>query len=593
MSAFFRWRFVAVALLLSVSGGGAAAQATRAIHRTATSSAPIGRVRLPSVGVWADFEQLGANRALEPGNIIRELDEIDSYSGMRVSDEVGLQMDAMRSLGINIITFPLVTAATTYENPGFPQCNAGPGTGLFYPVPSTLEIANLGRFLDLAASKGLRVILRLSNNHEDDLTGSATWLDAIFPVARAHPNVDLISLDGDLHTIDTDGDGIPDACGGVSEPPLFRGFNSPQAQYIKWAIQRGMDAGIAPRLLSAEAITGTYIYFYQSPITLPGYQDGHAWDPVFVEKQIFDSLGIPDAQRTYDLSFYEMTRCGVLMGCVDESPAAWTEEVADRIVEIVGAGNGARVLAAADVMESHGFDGGAFWIWVAPSQDWQNDPTREQDVKKLGTAFVYNPVAKILEDMGGFHLIAIPNGSFENGGLTADHWFIEGSKRRRIAGPVRSSSLSPAVVERLDLSAETGEPDVPTRGRYALRLATGDPAAASVAAISEPIAVTPGTAYTTAMALRFSWSGDANVHADAASRPNVSVAFDYFDSSGNAIAARPADVFRYFQEDSTSGFAPFVFRYTPPDGAVTVRIEIAAHRNGLATPIVLDADAVR
>jgi len=586
-----------------------------AIAAAAAAQTPIGRYRLHSAGVWADFEQLGANRALLPGDVIRQLDEIDPPSGMKVIDELALQMDAMRSLGINIITFPLTTAANTYENPGFPQCNAGPGTGLFYAGPSALELTNLGRFLDLAASKGLRVILRLSNNHEDDLNGSAAWLDPIFAVVRAHSNVDLVSFDGDLHTVDTNGDGVADDCGGVSEPELFRGFASPQAQYVKWAIQRAMNAGLPARILSAEATVGIYVYLHQDPTTLPGVQDGHFWDPVLVEKQIFDSLQIPDAQRTYDLSFYEMTRCGVLKGCVDAPPAEWTEDVADRIVEIVGSGNGARVLAAEmgvawpvdpawqspralenliDVMEAHHFDGGAFWIWSPPSQDWQDDPTREQDVKKLGPALVYNEVAKNIEDMGGFHLISIPNGSFEEGASMPAHWFILNTKRRASGqAPAVVPGSMPLVLERLDLSTEPGEPDVPSRGRYALRLGTGSAAIASVSAISEAIPVTPGTTYTTAMALRFAWSGDPSPHASTESRPQVDISFDYFDASGSRVTSRPSDIFRYFQENSTTGFATFVFYYTPPAGAAAVRIELAAHRNGLPSPIIFDVDAVR
>jgi hypothetical protein len=573
-------------------------------------AAPIGRYRLTNAGVWADFEQLGGNKMLLPGDIIQHLDEIDPPSGMRIYDEVALQMDAMRAIGINTITHVVGTAGTSYDHPEFPNCNQGPGFGLQFPSPTALELTNLGRFLDLAASKGIKVILRLTNSQEDDLTGSATWLDAIFGVVRAHPAaVDLISFDGDLHTIDTDGDGKPDQCGGVSEPRLFLGFQSQQAQFIRWAIQRGMTAGLPPRILSAEAAIGAKVFFDQSPTTMPGAQDGHFWDTVGVEKQIFDSLGIPDAQRTYGLSFYEMSKCGVLVGCVDEPRAAWTEELADRVTQIVGAKSGARVLAVemgnlspvdpawpttralehlTDVMEAHGFAGGAYWLWAAPSLDWQTDPKNEQDVKLLGSTFQYTPVVRNMQDIGGFHLIAIPNGSFENGSGVPDDWFLV-SSRHRAAAATPSSGKSVGSMSRIDL----GQPEVPTRGTHALRLTTGDASDSSIAAWSEPIPVTPGTTYTTAMALRFGWSGDPNSAARPESRPNVSIAFDYFDAAGRPVAAHPSDVFRYFQEDATTGFGTFVLRYTPPDGAQTVRIEIGAHRNGLPQPITVDADAVR
>lgn len=553
---------------------------------------PIGRYRLPDAGVWANFEQLGANHEWLRGDLIRQLDAIDPSSGMRAYDEVALQMDAMRAMGINIITFDLVTVGATYEPPDFPICGLAPDIGLLYPSPTALELTNLGRFFDLAASKGLKVILRLSNTHEDDLTGSGTWLDAILGVARAHDNVDLVSFDGDLNKIDTDGDGKPDVCGGHSEPRLFMGFQSAQAQYVRFAIQRGMAAGIPARKLSAEAIVATKVYFDQSPTTSFGVQDGHFWDPVLVEKQIFDSLGIPDSQRTYDLSFYEMTKCGDLKGCQDEAPAAWAEEVADRVAQIVGTGNGARVLAVemgvnpqwdpswqsdraledlTNIMEAHGFSGGAFWEWVAPNPGLQSDPLHELDVKKLGTSFVYNPVKKIIEDMGGFHLIAVPNGSFEAGDAAPAQWIVE-APRRRAVKPASGGSLG--SVSRIKIDA-----DVPTRGSYAMRLTTGE---SSVAAVSQPIPITPGTTYTTAMALRFAWSGDPNA--------NVYVAFDYFDANGRPLGS---DVTRYFQENSTNGFETFVFHYTAPAGAQSVRIEIGAQRKGLPQPITLDVDAVR
>jgi len=108
--------------------------------------------------------------------------------------------------------------------------------------------------------------------------------------------------------------------------------------------------------------------------------------------------------------------------------------------------------------------------------------------------------------------------------------------------------------------------------------------------MSQAIPITAGTTYTTAMALRFAWSGDPDPSAAADARPNAYVAFDYFDASGRQLSS---DVTRYFQENSTTGFATFVFHYTPPAGAQTVRIEIGAHRNGLPQPITIDADALR
>src|SRR5438132_10556010 len=192
------------------------------VASTASAAAPIGRYRLQNSGVWADFEQLGANKMLLPGDIIKRLDEIDQPSGMRVYDEIALQMDAMRSIGINTITHVVGTAGTTYDHPEFPYCNQGPGFGLTFPSPTAQETTNLGRFLDLAASKGLKVILRLTNSQEDDLTGSATWLEAIFAVVLAHPSaVDWISYGGYLSSIDSVGEYKPKQCSGGIEYTLL------------------------------------------------------------------------------------------------------------------------------------------------------------------------------------------------------------------------------------------------------------------------------------------------------------------------------------------------------------------------------------
>jgi hypothetical protein len=52
-------------------------------------------------------------------------------------------------------------------------------------------------------------------------------------------------------------------------------------------------------------------------------------------------------------------------------------------------------------------------------------------------------------------------------------------------------------------------------------------------------------------------------------------------------------VFRFFQEDSTSGFATFPLAFTTPADADTVRIELAVLRNGLPSALVADFDALR
>lgn len=192
--------------------------------------------------------------------------------------------------------------------------------------------------------------------------------------------------------------------------------------------------------------------------------------------------------------------------------------------------------------------------------------------------FVYDPVQKEILDWSGFHLTAIPNGSFEddldsNGVPT--HWALSGK------GSASAYYLPP----------ESGQPQVPSRGSYCLRLTANDSTTA-ISATSDPIAVTPGTSYTTVANMRFAWSGDPNPSASSSTRPQVFVTIHYLNASGQpaSVVSTP---FSYFQEDSTQGFQTFVFQYTTPNDARSVQIEVGAARNGLALPIVVDVDNLR
>jgi hypothetical protein len=101
----------------------------------------------------------------------------------------------------------------------------------------------------------------------------------------------------------------------------------------------------------------------------------------------------------------------------------------------------------------------------------------------------------------------------------------------------------------------------------------------------------PSTTYTTTLNLRFGWSGGPG--GTPATRPHVFVAFRYFDSAGNAVSGKASDVLRFVAENATNGFETFPLRYTTPPGTATVRIAIGAERNGLSTPITVDADNAR
>src|SRR5437773_3226244 len=56
--------------------------------------------------------------------------------------------------------------------------------------------------------------------------------------------------------------------------------------------------------------------------------DGHLWPPIVVMKQILDSIGVPNNQRLYPLSFYEHRKCATARGlpCVDANPPVWAQQ---------------------------------------------------------------------------------------------------------------------------------------------------------------------------------------------------------------------------------------------------------------------------
>jgi len=268
---------------------------------------------------------------------------------------------------------------------------------------------------------------------------------------------------------------------------------------------------------------------------------------------------------------------------------------------IVGTANGARIVATESggnlppveaswstqnalesmvaLMEKYQIEGGSFYQWVHyTTVPDDSDPTLDDAIKRRGVSYIYNPVQKELLDWGGFHLAALPNGSFEddldmNGVPT--HWAV--------AGKGSASAYY--------LPQESGQPQVPSRGSYCLRLTANDNSA-GISSTSDRIAVTPGTSYTTAANLRFAWSGDPNPSGNATTRPQVFVTIHYLNANGEP-ASVPSTVFPYFQENSTQGFQTFIFQYTTPSDARFVQIEVGGARNGLAAPVTVDVDNLR
>ena len=588
------------------------------VHTIYNPGTTVGRYRVNTRGLWTEFERRGWPNGYYSGEMIRMFNQFDqelqqnslngNFPGTRASStvgaEVGLQLDIMRGWGINSITVELRTSDPTYVPDGFvpPGCNLPPSLGFQWPQPTPNELANLTAFFDLAQSKGIRIQLMLNNTHmeENPRTNAQTWLGAILNVVKNHPALDVVSLGGSTHTTDTNGDGIGDACGIPAEPPLYLGLASVPAQYVKWAIQYGISLGVPARKLSAEAIIGDFFTDSQAPAG-PDNTDHHQWSPITILKGIFDSLSIPDNQRTYLVSFYEHRKCATArnLPCTpDIDPHTWAEQTVQAVRSVVG-DNGPRIVAAemgvmspiesswpaeraleslAALMEKYGIDGGNYWTWTATDTANDTSPDRVgEPIKRRGVDFAYNPVQKELVDLAGFHLTAIANGSFESGGSTADNWAGGGT----------------GTITRFRLADEPGQPVLPSRGDFALRLTTGSGPNDAVSTTSDEIDVSPNTSYTTTANLRFLWTGDASVGTSSTSRPQVYMMVRYFGGDGRPSTVRSEDIFRYYQESGSANFGTFPISYTAPSDAMTIKLEFGAVRNGLAQLVTLDVDNVR
>lgn len=371
------------------------------------------------------------------GDAISSFYDYDPVVGHTTAKEIALQLDKIRAMGVNTITYELRTCDPTYIPGPFvpPACNIGPSLGLQYPQPTSKEITNLKAFFDLVHSKGIKILLRLVNTHmeEQPPKKNAMWLKTILNAIKDHPAFELALFEGNTHLIDTDGDGKKDACGIPAEPPLWMGPKSTWAKYVKWAIQLGRSLGIPARKLSAEAVVGDYYSMKEGPAG-PEATDRHIWNPVKVLKGIFDDLSIPNAQRTYAISFYERRKCSLARGlpCVEKDPHPWADETLEDVFDTIGRKNGACVIAVEMglatpvesswnteqameslvlLMKKHGVEGGSLWQWVSSIKDEDSDPTLADPVKIRGVNFSYNPVKDVLVKFYTLeHAVLSPNG---------------------------------------------------------------------------------------------------------------------------------------------------------------------------------------
>jgi hypothetical protein len=383
---------------------------------------PIPRVLLPVRGVIGPFERRGFPSGYYEGQILREFNNYDQFVGGTAAQEIGLQLDAMRSMGINTITLTL-SAADHQPGGAFvpPACPVNPDLGPLFPQPTETEMTNLKALFDLVNSKGIQIVLNLSNTHMEDQAGSETWLRSILEVVKDHPALYLVLFGGDIHIHHYDAPGVSDFCGGRAEPPLYEGPGVGSIKYLKWALSLAHSLGIPYRKLSAEAILGCYACVAQAPNQF--MTDGHYWSPEAVLKGIFDDLNIPNDQRTFAISFYEQHKCnGTLPGltCEDAPPHQWALETINRLFDVIGRDNGARVVAVETgyltplvtdwntelaleslvwIYQAYGIEGCGFWLWTNFQNSEDLDPTRTPPVKQRGPGFNYNPVKDILQQL--------------------------------------------------------------------------------------------------------------------------------------------------------------------------------------------------
>ncbi len=313
----------------------------------APTATPIPMATLPVRGLIGPFEHRGYPSGYYEGQILRQFNEFDQFAGMTTAEDIGQQLDAMRSMGVNTVWF---TLSASDPQPGQwtpPACTVNPDLGPAFPKPAGADMANLRALFDLVERKGLQVVLNLSNTNMEDQAGSQTWLKSILEVVKDHPALYLVLFSGDIRVHDYNRDGVPDACGGRAEPNLWEGPGASSVPYIKWAINFAHSLGIPYRKLTAEAILGFYAGVAQAPNQY--MTDGHYWDPPVVLKGIFDDLNIPNDQRTYAISYYEHRKCwgieGIGIPCQDMGQQQWSIETMRRLFDVIGRDNGARVVA--------------------------------------------------------------------------------------------------------------------------------------------------------------------------------------------------------------------------------------------------------
>jgi hypothetical protein len=210
-------------------------------------------------GLNVQFDDRGFINGYYTGQVIHDLNNYESSLGHTVAEEVSLQLDEMKKIGVNTICLELRTTDPGWTG-GFdyPACNLHVVLGFEYPFPTQTEITNLRALFDLIHNKQIKIMLRLVNTHmeEQPPLNNAQWISAILNAVKSHPALDLVLFEGNTRLVDSNSDGIKDQCGIPAEPPLWFGPSSVPANYVKWAIQYGMTLGLPATKLSAECVVG-------------------------------------------------------------------------------------------------------------------------------------------------------------------------------------------------------------------------------------------------------------------------------------------------------------------------------------------------
>src|SRR5262249_57419100 len=122
-------------------------------------------------GVWASFEDVGWASGYANGDVLKTFDSIET--------QIAQQMDLMRGMGVNAISFQIVATDPNYTGSWTPpDCSEPPANGALWPQPTDVELAGLVKLFDLAQEKGLRVLLNLTHTHFEETppSNATTWL---------------------------------------------------------------------------------------------------------------------------------------------------------------------------------------------------------------------------------------------------------------------------------------------------------------------------------------------------------------------------------------------------------------------------------